>query len=67
MNNRIETHSTQNGHIQGTTNVFSATPDMGLPSVTPGAKIIRGNTDQGSNLLTVEHEVTKIKNKYTIL
>ena len=54
MNNWIETHGTQNGHIQGTTNVFSATPDVGLAGVTPGAEIIRGNTDQGGNLLTVE-------------
>jgi hypothetical protein len=54
MNSWIEAHSTQSGHIQGTTNVFSATPDVGLAGVTPGAEIIRGNTDQGSNLLTVE-------------
>src|SRR4030042_338609 len=54
MNSWIEAHSTQSGHIQGTTNCFSPTPDVGLPGVTPGAEIIRGNTDQGSNLLTVE-------------
>lgn len=54
MNNRIETHSTQNTHMQGTANVFSAAADMGLSCVTPGAIIIGGNTDQGGDLLTVE-------------
>jgi len=54
MNNGIETHSTQNGHIKDTANVFSATPDMGLPSETSGAEIIRSYADQGSNFLTVE-------------
>lgn len=40
--------------MQGTANVFSAAADVGLPGVTPGAKIVRGNADQGGDLLTVE-------------
>lgn len=54
MNNWIETHSTQDGHVEDTANVFSATPDVGLSGETSGAEVIRSNADQGSNLLTVE-------------